>query len=86
MQDPNDPSRLPTKEPAASVGDRTYVAPCVEDDLPLEVMSLACQGLRPKQATPIPCATIGSLPAVLAQRSLQRDAPLSAARPSCPLR
>jgi hypothetical protein len=36
-----------------------YVAPCVEEDLPLEVMSLACSGFIPKAALPL-CRTIGS--------------------------
>ncbi|HEU4404292.1 MAG TPA: hypothetical protein VFS43_03235 [Polyangiaceae bacterium] len=37
-----------------------YVAPCVEEDLPLEVMSLACSGFIPKASLPL-CRTIGSL-------------------------
>ena len=38
-----------------------YEPPCIEDDLPLEVMSLACQGFRPKASSPFPCRTVGSL-------------------------
>jgi len=37
-----------------------YEPPRIEDDLPLEVMSLACQGFRPKASTPLPCRTAGS--------------------------
>jgi hypothetical protein len=47
-----------------------YVAPCVEEDLPLEVMSLACSGFIPKSAPPL-CRTIGSL--VSQQRVLPAD-------------
>ncbi len=52
-----------TREPRApgAVSARAYAPPCIEDDLPLEVMSLACQGFRPKSASPLPCKTVGSL-------------------------
>ncbi|HEU4534392.1 MAG TPA: hypothetical protein VFS00_09750 [Polyangiaceae bacterium] len=48
---------LPAAQPKAARA--PYVAPCVEDDLPLEVMSLACAGFVPKAAGPL-CRTIGS--------------------------
>ncbi len=54
----------PVSVDAASPGSTTrerYAPPCIEDDLPLEVMSLACTGIRPKGATPFPCRTAGSL-------------------------
>lgn len=37
-----------------------YEPPRIEDDLPLEVMSLACTGTRPKSAAPVPCKVLGS--------------------------
>lgn len=46
---PTSPRRIP------------YEPPRIEDDLPLEVMSLACQGFLPKAASPLPCRTAGSL-------------------------
>lgn len=58
-------STLASSDPAAVAGQpraarSPYVAPCVEEDLPLEVMSLACSGFVPKGAGPL-CRTIGSL-------------------------
>jgi hypothetical protein len=47
--------------PAAPASADGYLPPRVEDDLPLEVMSLACAGFRPKQSTPLPCRVLGSL-------------------------
>ena len=37
-----------------------YVAPCIEEDLPLEVMSLACGTFAPKANLGAPCQTLGS--------------------------
>ena len=47
--------------PEVQAAAEPYVPPCIEDDLPLEVMSLACSGFRPKSAQPFPCRVLGSL-------------------------
>lgn len=55
----NPPPFPPPCSPAATRPEK-YEPPCIEDDLPLEVMSLACTGFRPKGSTPLPCRTLGS--------------------------
>ena len=52
------PPPAPESDDAASSPD--YEPPRVEEDLPLEVSSLACTGFGPKQATPVPCGHLGS--------------------------
>jgi hypothetical protein len=53
-------ARNDTTHAPGALASRTYAPPCIEDDLPLEVMSLACQGFRPKSSSPLPCKTLGS--------------------------
>jgi hypothetical protein len=50
----------PVEAPGPAHPGDGYVAPRIEDDLEVEVMSLACTGFRPKQASPTPCRTLGS--------------------------
>ena len=54
------PYPAPSTAEAQAAAAQPYVAPCIEDDLPLEVMSLACSGFRPKSSTPFPCRVVGS--------------------------
>jgi hypothetical protein len=62
------------REPSKAA--RAYVPPAIEDDLALEVMSLACTGFRPKASVPGPCKTAGSLsdPTGQARRGVWRFA------------
>ncbi|RYE94442.1 MAG: hypothetical protein EOO75_01985 [Myxococcales bacterium] len=56
-------SSAATSSPDDRAGERraqAYEPPRIEDDLPLEVMSLACTGTRPKGAAPVPCKVLGS--------------------------
>ena len=55
MASPNAPSAE-----QGSFESAPYAAPCIEEDLPLEVMSLACGTFAPKANLGAPCQTLGS--------------------------
>ncbi|MCS6900377.1 MAG: hypothetical protein RMJ98_11915, partial [Myxococcales bacterium] len=61
MGNPNTPQPpSPSDDLVTRLLEHPYEPPCIEEDLPLEVMSLACQGFVPKGSTPTPCRTVGS--------------------------